>query len=144
MFGKPYGKVQQYKLNVSLLEFIITDSQPFHILKSEGFKKFCLKLDPSFSMPCDKTIKGLISDAFKIGVKKLLSLIVDSSEFISITTDMWTSKSKAGYIGITAHWLDEDFKPYDILLGIEHVLYPHTAEVISNYLEKYRTISHRK
>ena len=54
-----------------------------------------------------------------------------------MTTDMWTSKGKAGYIGITAHWLDEDNKPYDILLGIEHAPYPHTAKVISNYLEKY-------
>lgn len=136
-FGKPYGKIQQYKLNVALLEFIITDSQPFYILKSEGFKNFCLNLNSSFTLPCDKTIKGLITEAYKIGVKNLLSLIMNSAEFISLTTDMWTSRSKAGYIGITAHWLDENLKPYDVLLGIEHVLYPHTADVISGYLEKY-------
>nr|CAG8448325.1 10472_t:CDS:2 [Entrophospora candida] len=39
MFGRviPHVKSQQYKLDVVLLEFIITDSQPFHILR---FKKF--------------------------------------------------------------------------------------------------------
>jgi hypothetical protein len=142
MFSRviPHGKSQQHKLNVALLEFIITDSQPFHILKNEGFKKFLFKLDPSFSIPCDKTIKNLISEAYKLGIKNLLSLIIDSCEFISITADLWTSRSKLGYIGITGHWLNENFEPYDMLIGIENIMYPHTAETISDYLEKYNLL----
>jgi hypothetical protein len=120
-----------------LLEFIITDSQPFHILKSNGFRKLLLGLDPSYSIPCDKTIKTLITDVYKLGIKELLSLIISTCEFISITTDLWTARSKAGYIGITGHWVDEDFKPYDMLITIESIQYPHTAVVISKYLEKY-------
>src|SRR2546429_333585 len=132
-----HGKVHQHKLNVTLLEFIITDAQSFHILKSNGFKKFVYALDPLFLIPCDKTIKDLITKAYKIGVKELLQLMVNSCEFISLTTDLWTSKSKSGYIGITGHWLNDKFEPYDVLIGIEKIPYPHTAAVISNYLEKY-------
>jgi len=139
MFGKTksHRKSYQHKLNMLLLEFIITDSQPFHILKSDGFKKLLFALDPLYSVPCDKTLKNLITDAYKVGVKELLSFIISSCEFISITTDLWTAKSKTGYIGITGHWVDENFKPYDILIAIESILYPHTAITISNYLEKY-------
>ena len=75
-------------MNVFLLEFIITDSQPFNILKSDGFRKFCSKLDSSFAIPCDKTIKELVTDAYKIGIKCLSSLITSSFESISITTDL--------------------------------------------------------
>jgi len=66
-----------------------------------------------------------------------LQLTINSCEFVSITTDLWTSRSKTGYIGITGHWLNDKFEPYDILIGIESIAYPHTATVISNYLEKY-------
>ncbi|CAG8752357.1 12692_t:CDS:1, partial [Funneliformis mosseae] len=58
-------------------------------------------------------------------------------ELISITTDLWTAKSKTGYIGIIEHWLDENFKSYDILIGFEKILYLHTANSIAIYLEKY-------
>src|SRR5439155_21241284 len=106
-------------------------------LKSSEFKKFLYKLNSSYPIPCDKTIKNLISKAYKIRVKELLQLTINSCEFVSITTDLWTSRSKTGYIGITGHWLNDKFEPYDILIGIEKIPYPHTAAVISNYLEKY-------
>ncbi|GBC25170.2 zinc finger BED domain-containing protein 4-like [Rhizophagus irregularis DAOM 181602=DAOM 197198] len=139
MFSKArsHGKSYQHKLNTLLLEFIITDSQPFHILKSKGFRKLLFALDPSYSIPCDKTIKNLITEVYKLGVKELLTLVINSCEFISITTDLWTARSKTGYIGITGHWVNENFKPYDILIGIKSILYPHTAVAISSYLEKY-------
>lgn len=139
MFRKivPHSKSTQYKLNVALLEFIINDSQSFHILKNEGFRKFLHALDPSYSIPCDKTIKSLISEAYKLGIKNLLTLIINSCEFISLTTDLWTARSRTGYIGVTGHWLNEKFEPYNMLVSIENILYPHTAEAISNYLEKY-------
>ncbi|CAG8692323.1 20461_t:CDS:2 [Rhizophagus irregularis] len=128
---------EEKELNTLLLEFIITDSQPFHILKSKGFRKLLFALDPSYSIPCDKTIKNLITEVYKLGVKELLTLVINSCEFISITTDLWTARSKTGYIGITGHWVNENFKPYDILIGIKSILYPHTAVAISSYLEKY-------
>ncbi|CAB5292141.1 unnamed protein product [Rhizophagus irregularis] len=139
IFGKAksHGKSHQHKLNILLLEFIITDSQPFHILKSNRFRKLLLGLDPSYSIPYDKMIKTLITDVYKLGIKELLSLIISTCEFISITTDLWMARSKAGYIGITGHWVDENFKPYDMLITIESIQYPHTAVVISKYLEKY-------
>ena len=66
-----------------------------------------------------------------------MQLTINSCEFVLIATDLWTSRSKTGYIGITGHWLNDKFEPYDILIGIESIAYPHTATVISNYLEKY-------
>ncbi|RGB41173.1 hypothetical protein C1646_752431 [Rhizophagus diaphanus] len=54
----------------------------------------------------------LAGNIYKTGINELLFLVVGSCEFISITTDLWTTKSRTGYIGIT-------------------------AIAISNYLEKY-------
>jgi hypothetical protein len=53
-----------------------------------------------------------------------------------LTTDLWTAKSRHGYLGITATWLSSDFKLREVLLSCNHLAYPHTGEVISEELSQ--------
>ncbi|CAB5180358.1 unnamed protein product [Rhizophagus irregularis] len=57
---------------------------------------------------------------------------------VHLTTDLWTARSKHGYIGVTATWLSSDFTFYEVLLTCSHLEYPHTGETISD--ELYRII----
>ena len=50
---------------------------------------------------------------------------------VHLTTDLWTAKSRHGYLGVTAVWLTSDFKFQEALLTCNHLSYPHTGEVIS-------------
>nr|CAG8656639.1 5008_t:CDS:2 [Entrophospora candida] len=61
--------------------------------------------------------------------------VINTCVTATITTDLWTSRSKEGYIGVTCHWLSPKFEPIDILLAIERMPYPHTNEIILNYLK---------
>jgi hypothetical protein len=56
-----------------------------------------------------------------------------------LTTDLWTSKSRHGYLGVTVTWLSSDLKFREALLSCDHLPYPHTGEVISE--ELFRLIS---
>ena len=56
-----------------------------------------------------------------------------------MTTDLWTSKSRHGYLGVTVTWLSSDFKFREALLSCDHLPYPHTGEVICE--ELFRLIS---
>ena len=47
---------------------------------------------------------------------------------------MWTSKNRQGYLGVTCSFLDKNFKIHEIILTIEYVRYPHTAQNISDTL----------
>ncbi|CAG8765234.1 797_t:CDS:2, partial [Rhizophagus irregularis] len=53
---------------------------------------------------------------------------------IHLITDLWTSKSRHSYLGVTATWLSSDFKFREVLLSCNHIEYPHTGEVISEEL----------
>ncbi|EXX55855.1 hypothetical protein RirG_221490 [Rhizophagus irregularis DAOM 197198w] len=53
---------------------------------------------------------------------------------IHLTTDLWTAKSRYGYLGVTATWLTSDFEFREALLSCDHLPYPHTGEVISEEL----------
>lgn len=51
-----------------------------------------------------------------------------------MTTDLWTAKSRHGYLGVTATWLSSDFKFREVLLSCNHLAYPHTGEAIRDEL----------
>ena len=53
---------------------------------------------------------------------------------VHLTTDLWTAKSRHGYLGITMTWLTSDFEFKEALLICNHLPHPHTDEVISNEL----------
>jgi hypothetical protein len=123
------------ELHLAVTEWVVLDSLPFNMLHGEGFKRFVKKIDPKFRVPNNKTIKNIIADKYSIQKTKIKKLIEDTCVTATITTDLWTSRSKEGYIGVTCHWLSPDFEPIDILLAIEKMPYPHTNEIILNYLK---------
>lgn len=132
---KEHPQQKMKDLHLVTTEWIVLDSLPFNVLQGEGFKKFIKKLDPKFRVPNNKTIKNIIADKYSIQKTQIKNLIKDTCVTATITTDLWTSRSKEGYIGVTCHWLSPKFEPIDILLAIERIQYPHTNEIILDYLK---------
>jgi hypothetical protein len=59
---------------------------------------------------------------------------------VSLTTDLWSSRAKHGYIGVTAAWITPDFiNVKDMMLEIKYAPSPHTADVVAELL--YECIS---
>ncbi|GBB89806.1 hypothetical protein RclHR1_16600002 [Rhizophagus clarus] len=54
---------------------------------------------------------------------------------VSLTLDLWTSKSRQGYLGITCTFINSQWKLKELTLTIEYIRYPHTAEHILETLE---------
>nr|CAG8644445.1 4529_t:CDS:2 [Entrophospora candida] len=103
------------------------DKQPYNKKKQED-------LTPKFKVPAISTVKQLIFKGYQVGRNKLQELLENSADSISFTTDEWTSMHKP-YIGITIHWVSEDFELNQLLLTLEELPYPHTANDIVNKLE---------
>jgi hypothetical protein len=51
-----------------------------------------------------------------------------------LTTDLWTSRNRQGFIGVTCSFLDKNFIIYEIILTVDYIRYPHTAQNISETL----------
>jgi hypothetical protein len=47
---------------------------------------------------------------------------------------MWTAKNRQGFLGVTCSFLDKDFVIHDVILTVEYIRYPHTAQHISETL----------
>ena len=105
---------KQIRQNVT--EFIIEDNQPLYILQSKSFRKLLLSLDKYFEIPCNKSVKLMIGEAFEWSQNQLLELLKVDCIAASITTDFWTNKARHGYIGVTCSWISHKWILYKTLL----------------------------
>jgi hypothetical protein len=53
---------------------------------------------------------------------------------LSFTLDGWTSKNQISFLGITVHWINENWKLKNTVLDFCHIEGPHSGENIASKL----------
>ncbi|RVX06661.1 Zinc finger BED domain-containing protein RICESLEEPER 2 [Vitis vinifera] len=113
---KGHGKVQiggfTFDKEISrekLARAIILHEYPLSIIDHVGFREFATSLQPLFKMVSRNTIKGDIMKIYEVEKDKMISYLEKLQSRVAITTDMWTSNQKKGYMAITVHYIDESW-----------------------------------
>ena len=117
-----------------LVNWIIFDSCPLNIVQSESFHKFIKELDPAFTIPDTRLIKQTIQNAYNNTFPLIQEFVENNSISVNLTTDMWTGRNRQGFLGVTCSFLDKSFIIHEVILTIEYLRYPHTAQNISDAL----------
>ena len=89
---------------------IIIDELPFKLVEGQGFKRFMRVVQPRWlKIPSRITVA---KDCWSIYLneKKVLKNALKGQR-ICLTTDTWTSLQNLNYMCLTAHYIDNDWKP---------------------------------
>lgn len=114
---------------------IVKDLQPFSIVKDLGFKEFVAGLDPSCVMPSRKTLsQSLLPLLYGDILEKVRLVIATEAEYVTLTTDTWTSNCTEGYMAVTAHFITNNWELKSFLLECFSFTERHTAENLRNEL----------
>lgn len=129
---------ERKKIDRDLLELFISDYQPFRIVEDKGFKNFVRNI-PGYTLPSRKNISSAMIPALYqstlTDVKMRVSRDVKS---VCLTTDCWTSSQTESYIGVTVHYIDDDFEPQQILLECKSMTESHTS---ANLAKELKTVT---
>lgn len=90
--------------------------------------------DPAFVVPGEQKIRTMIAKSYQYNQKNLQNLLTETVDYVSLTMDLWSSRAKHGYLGITANWITLDFGFKDVMLDIIYLPSPHTASVVAETL----------
>lgn len=90
--------------------------------------------EPRYSVPCRRTINSYIDKRY-FPVKACVQEELKHVEFMGMTTDMWTSRNKDGYISLTAHYISSQFVMQHRNLQSCHFPGSHTAFNIAAMLQ---------
>ena len=134
-----YSEKRQQELRQFLVDWIINDIQPINVVTNPKFRQLIFQLDPAFILPCPETVKAIIHAAFNFSFSNLQQIIKSQAKSVSLTLDLWTSKSRQGYLGVTCSFLNSTFDLREFTLDIAYIRYPHTSNHILEALEDILT-----
>lgn len=119
----------------STLRWILLTTQPLSTVTHKAYIEHMSLIDPQFTVPGEKKIRMMIARSYGYNRDKL-KLLLKTAQSISLTTDLWSSRSKHGYLGLTATWINKEFEIMDVLLEISYFPAPHNARAITEVIKK--------
>ncbi|CAB4413278.1 unnamed protein product [Rhizophagus irregularis] len=111
-----------------IIRWIVKNDLPFTCVESEDFRNMISLLRKDAFIPSADTIKNYIMTSFNDNQKKLLLFYSK----ISFTIDAWTSSNNFSFLGITAHWVTENWKLKSFLLDFIKLEGPHSGANIKD------------
>ncbi|CAG8833836.1 15525_t:CDS:2, partial [Gigaspora margarita] len=76
----PLSPKRQNELTKVIIEFIINDVQPLHILQNLSFHRMLLEFQPQYQIPCASTVKAYISEDYRKGINQLKEILVNTAD----------------------------------------------------------------
>ena len=134
--GYKEGGAKKTILDDHLVDLITIDMQPLSIVDDMGFRKFVHALDPRYILPSRRDLtRRLLPAKYEDAVNNLKKDLEDTP-WVSLTTDIWTSRGTKGYITVTAHYVSDDWILKSAVLETPRLCKDHTAANIADELTR--------
>lgn len=125
---------QKAKIDEAFSKLFTKDFQPFSIVEDEGFVAYSNALNPSYVIPDRKTItKSIIPAKYEECLLNTKNMI-EKAVSVCLTTDCWTSRNTDSFMGVTAHFISDDFSLTSVVLQCEQFPLSHTSMNLSDSL----------
>nr|CAI5863488.1 unnamed protein product [Callosobruchus analis] len=112
---KKITTVLKKKIDEALLMLFI-DFQPFSVAQDVGFRQYTKALNPEYEIPSRQVISRTLMRSFYEECLLTCKETIKDIKAVSLTTDCWTLINNESYMGVTIHFIDEDFKLRTMLL----------------------------
>ncbi|RKK90483.1 hypothetical protein BFJ68_g16436 [Fusarium oxysporum] len=118
-----------------LLDWLTYHNLPFNLVNSERFRRLLLYNNPSLQegqIPTGKTLVTLLMDEYSRALGPVRELLRRARSMIHFTFDGWTSRQNTSFLGINAHFIDQDWKQWKILLALPALKKRHTGTALAD------------
>ena len=106
------------------------------IVEDKGFLNFLKVLDPKYTPPSRRTIMRDHLPSLYETKKGELKQKLEKVDYLSLTTDLWTSRETMGYITVTCHFITEEWVLQSAVLETAHVVEAHTSVNLASILKQ--------
>ena len=135
------NKITLEEFHEMLDEAIIKHNLPFNFVEYEGIRRVFSYLNLDVKHISKNTSKADVLKLYKKEKNDVKNKLKSIPSRICLTLDLWTSITSEGYICLTAHYVDENWKLKNIILNFCHMPPPHPRtlllEKILNFLEEW-------
>lgn len=115
-----------------IAKMIIMHDYPLHMVEHPGFLAFVQNLQPRFNMVSFNTVQGDCVATYLMEKQNLNKFFESVPGRFCLTLDMWTSNQSVGFVFITGHFIDSDWKLQRRLLNVVMEPYPDSDTAFSH------------
>jgi BED zinc finger len=125
------------KFRWMLIKWIVSMHIALSVVENKHFRELIITIAPAlekFVVHSGTTIRRWIRSEFekqRLIIKKRLA---KARSKIHISFDLWTAPNHRTFVGVVAHWLDEDLKKQEVLISLRRVIGVHTGENIASVM----------
>lgn len=121
-------------IHMKIAEMIAVDNQPFSMVEDLGFTRLMKELRTNYQIPSRKYFSTEIIPSIYERVRDKVKDMISNSNYVSFTTDIWTSNSNSSFMCLTAHCMT-NFDPSVCILRVMSFEGHHTSENIADHLK---------
>jgi hypothetical protein len=130
--GKLRKKKFDPKVNHEILaKLVITHGAPFNIVEWKVFREYQKFLNDDCIFVTRNTISKDVLKVYGDEKQKLKSQLAQIRGRVCLTSDCWTACTNEGYISLTAHYVDLNWKLQNKILAFAHMEPPHTGRELA-------------
>lgn len=97
-------------LTDSVVHMIIKDMRLLSIVEDEGFRAMVKTFQPGYILPKRTCFTNMMEKKYEDEFQKVKLALSSSSTMVCLTTDAWTNVATEAYLGITCHFINDDWE----------------------------------
>jgi len=125
-------------LTESMLNMLVTDMRPLSMVDDEGFKEMIKQFNPDYHdnyLPGRSHFTTLMEKKYRATFEKVKGPS-GVSRVLTLTADVWTSRATKAYLGVSCHFLSDDWKMKTLNLSTMPLEERHTGANIMTWMEE--------
>uniref|UniRef100_A0A1X7VMZ3 HAT C-terminal dimerisation domain-containing protein n=1 Tax=Amphimedon queenslandica TaxID=400682 RepID=A0A1X7VMZ3_AMPQE len=128
--SKKYGTNHPRQLLVTeeLVCLIAEDLLPMSLVTSKRFKSFVHSLDPQYQLPSRKHLSTVLLTKKYCEIRAKVLHLLQNASSINLTMDLWTNRQMRLFVGITGHYISNNWQMESVMLCCDCMTTRHTAE----------------
>lgn len=115
---------------------------PFDIVEDLEFQNLLKMLNDGYKLPSRKTVSNSMIPLLYHQTYEKVQALMTICFAVCLTTDEWTSIKNDSYIGVTAHFIDENASLQSVCLGCDKFEERHTSQNVAlfkkNTIQEWR------
>lgn len=124
----PLSKQRRDTAISCIMNMIALDYQPFSIVEDAGFKALLEELIPMYSPPSRTSFsRTIMKDMFNKLEREMIETVIDAP--YSITIDGWTSSTNQHFLGVTLHFITDDWHLVAMPIDVKHVQHECQSDI---------------
>ena len=130
-------KIDNMMARELVLDLVIKHDLPLKFVEYKEFWAFATYLNPDVVPMTRNTGQSVLQKRYSREKAQFKTELANLPNRISLTSDLWTSCNTEGYICLTAHFVDLDWKLNSKILNFYHMPPPHTGFELAKKINEF-------